>query len=244
MRSTEDGQWGLPPAADAPVVDAPAAAPAPLPRPRPSSDAEPGGEAPGDVDAITRARVREAATRTANAAHLFRTGRFDDAVRLFEQALATCRSMLGDDHPDTMTVAGNLGVAQFSAGNRRKGMKLIAGCVEDRARVVGDDHPMTLVARDALAAARRVSGDADGAVSLAQQVVRQRTRVLGAVHADTFRSRMSLALALAAAGENRSAHRVLASTMNDAERHLGPEHPVTVALLECGLSHGLLQQEV
>ena len=55
---------------------------------------------------------------------------------------------------------------------------------------------------------------------------------------------MELALGLAAAGDVNSAHRMLASTMNDAEEVLGPEHPHTTALLECGLSHGLIHDEV
>lgn len=237
MRPTEHGEREPRPTADA------------HDRARPPRTATPpsgaGGrdEPQGDADAVTRARVREAATRTANAAHLYETGRFDEAVRLFEQALASCRALLGDDHLDTLTVAGNLGVAQFAAGNRRKAIRLITDSVASRARVVGADHPITLVARNALAAARRIAGDADDAVELAERVVVQRARVLGAAHVDTLRSRMNLVLALAAAGEVSAAHRALASTLDDADDQLGPDHPVTSALLECAMSHGLLQQQ-
>ncbi len=193
---------------------------------------------------ITLARVREVAARNATAAELFEAGRYDEAVSLFEQALRSCRSILGGEHPDTLTVAGNLSVAYVAAGHRRKGLKLITSNVVDRVRVLGDNHPATMTARNALAVAHRVSGNADAAVLLAKQVVLQRTRALGSTHIDTLSSRMGLALALAAVGDVTSAHRLLATTMGDAEESLGAEHEYTVALVECGEAAGLLRREV
>src|SRR4051812_8862372 len=178
---------------------------------------------------IAQARVREAATRNNTAAELFDAGRHDEAVPLFEQALASCRSALGGEHPDTLIVAGNLAVAYVAAGNRRKGIKMIAGNLAARVRVFGDEHPDTLTARNALAVAHRINGDADAAVELAKQVAVQRSRTLGPAHVDTLTSRMGLALAMAAAGHVTTAHGLVASTMNDAEAALGAEHEHTLA---------------
>lgn len=200
-----------------------------------------GGAAP---NALAQARIRESVGRNATAADLFEAGHYDEAVPLFEQALASCRSTLGGEHPDTLQVAGNLGVAYVAAGQRRKGMKLIAGTVNARVRVLGDTHPDTLTARNALAVGHRITGDADAAVALTKQVVLQRTRTLGPTHVDTLSSRMGLALALAAAGDHTSAHRLLTSTVNDAEETLGPEHEHTVALVACGEANGLLRREL
>jgi Tetratricopeptide repeat len=91
----------------------------------------PAHDAMRDADAsilspLAQARVRESAARNSAAAELFEAGRHDEAVPLFEQALASCRSTLGGDHPDTLIVAGNLAVAYVAAGNRRKGIKLIS----------------------------------------------------------------------------------------------------------------------
>lgn len=218
------------------VLRVPALRP-PTPTTRPRTGATP-------LTALAQARVRESASRNATAAELFDAGRFDEAVATFAQALASCRSTLGSEHPDTLTVAGNLGVAYVCAGQRRKGIKLIMSNVAARARILGDTHPDTLSARNALAAAHRLNGDADAAVDLAKQVVLQRSRSLGPTHVDTLSSRMGLALALAAAGDVVSAHRLLASTMNDAETALGSEHEHTVALVECGEAAGLLKREV
>jgi hypothetical protein len=140
-------------------------------------------------------------------------------------------------------VAGNLGVAYVAAGNRRKGLKLVTSNVAARARVLGDDHPATMTARDALAAAHRMAG-ADTAVDLAKQVVLQHSRALGPAHVDTLSSRTGLALALAAVGDVTSAHRMLSVTMSAAEDTFGPDHPHTLALVECGESNSLLRREV
>jgi hypothetical protein len=229
------------------AVEVDAAPQIPLPRtPPPAPAVGPPDEESGGVElsAIAQARVRESAQRNSTAAELFETGHFDEAVSLFEQALASCRSTLGGEHPDTLTVAGNLGVAYVAAGNRRRGLKLINNNLAARVRVLGDTHPATMAARNALAAAHRITGDADTAVSLAKQVVVQRTRALGPTHIDTLSSRMGLALALAAAGDLTSAHRLLASVMSDAEESLGAEHEHTVAFVECGEAAGLLRREV
>jgi tetratricopeptide (TPR) repeat protein len=209
----------------------------------PGAQAFDGASGGPELSGVALARRRESAARNATAAEHFAAGRFDEAIALFEQSLASCRSTLGSDHPETLVVAGNLGVAYVASGNRRKGIKMITGNVATRARVLGDDHPDTLTARDALAAAHRVAGDADTAVALAKEVVLQRSRTLGPVHVDTLNSRMGLALALASAGDMNSAHRILGSTMSDAEQAFGPDDDHVLALIECGESNGLLRRE-
>ena len=108
---------------------------------------------------------------------------------------------------------------------------------------LGDEHPDTLTARGALATAYRLTGDADTAIGVAKQLVVQATQTLGPAHGTTLSARMILALALAAGGDVTSAHQVLASTMDDAEAVLGAGHAHTLALLDCGVAHGLLRED-
>lgn len=227
-----------------PAAKVDAAAPAPPASSAPDTRLRDEGSEGLELNAIAQARLRESAIRNTAASELFEAGRYEEAIPLFEQALATCRVTLGGEHPDTLMVAGNLGVAQVAAGQRRKGLKVITNNLASRVRVLGEDHPDTLTARNALAMAHRVAGDADTAITLAKQVVVQRSRTLGPTHVDTLNSRMGLSLALAAAGNVIAAHRMLASTINDAEETLGPDHAFTVALIECGESNGLLRREV
>jgi Tfp pilus assembly protein PilF len=216
-----------------------------VPPPRPGSD--PAGDLPRGTEQATdgggwvlRLHVEESAARNDHAAALFAAGRFREAVPQFEQALAGCRAVLGPDHAATLTVAGNLGVAQVAAGQRRRGIKQVVDNLADRVRVLGDDHPDTLTARDALAAVHRTTGNADDAVAMSGKVALQRARKLGPVHPDTLTSRMGLALAHAAAGDVSSAHRLLAAALSDAEEAYGARHEHTTMLLDCGHAWGLM----
>ncbi len=184
--------------------------------------------------------IHELARKNAEGVALFEAGSAKAAVSVFAKALDGCRFTLGDDHPATLTVAGNLAVAQVSAGRRRDGLDALLANVADRARALGDDDPRTLTALDALAVAYRLAGRVDDAVELSQQVTAHRLRTLGATHLDTLTSRMGLTLAQAAAGDISSAASVLASALADAERAYGEKHPHTVALVECGRSIGLV----
>jgi hypothetical protein len=240
MRSADHDQPYLPYQSDGGVPQAPPSAPGPA---WDHDQSYPPYRQTGEVPAqpIVQGPIWDLAEDNEAAADMFDAGRFDEAVPLFEQVLASCRNVLGNEHPGTMTVAGNLAVAYFAAGNRRKGLKHIVNNVSDRARLLGDEHPDTLVARNALATAHRLTGDADRAIALAKQVVVQRTRTLGPAHGDTLTSRMVLALALAAAGDLNSADRMIGSTMSDAESTFGAQHPHTLALLDCGVENGLLR---
>jgi hypothetical protein len=189
------------------------------------------------------ARAQEAADRNNAASELFETGQYAEAVPVFEEALEASLVGLGSTHPGTLRVAGNLGVAQVAAGQRRSGIDLIAMNLAARVRVLGDEHPETLVARDALAAAHRSAGDADTAVALAEEVVVQRTRTLGVAHPDTLRSRAGLALAVAAVGDEATAHRLLVSAVSDARAALGADDVHVRTLVDCGEAHGLLDPE-
>ena len=83
------------------------------------------------------------------------------AVDLFVEALAGCREQLGAAHADTLTVAGNLGVALVQAGRWQEGIDVLEGNHAARIRALGDDDPRTLTAGDALATAYRLAGRAE-----------------------------------------------------------------------------------
>ena len=102
---------------------------------------------------------------------------------MFEAALNSCRVVLGDRHPDTLRVAGNLGVALVAAGESRpevrRGIRLIETTIAARTEALGGDHPDTLTALNALAVAHRRAGHPDKALDVAKRAVLARTRALG-----------------------------------------------------------------
>src|SRR6185312_4471449 len=115
--------------------------------------------APDDVRALESLAQRHAA---AVEHHL--EGRSETAVPLLEQILLGCRAVLGDRHPDTMVVAGNLAVAYLSAGHTDDGFAALEEVCAERELVFGDDDPRTLTALDCLAAAHRAAGHAGEAM--------------------------------------------------------------------------------
>jgi Tetratricopeptide repeat len=174
------------------------------------------------------------------AVRLFQQEKFKRAAAMFEQVLGGCENVVGPEHPATLTVSGNLGVALVSAGRRRDGIARIEANVQDRARVLGREHPDTLTARDALATAYRLNGDVDLALELAKRVTAQRTRLLGATHPDTLTSRMGQICAITAAGDMSAGLELLRDAMQDAEDAHGLDHRLTRAVLECGQHAGLI----
>ena len=186
----------------------------------PGAQAFDGASGGPELSGVALARRRESAARNATAAEHFAAGRHDEAVPLFEQALASCRSTLGSDHPDTLIVAGNLGVAYLAAGNRRKGIKLITGNLAARVACAS----ATSTPRRSPPVTRSPSHTGSSATrtplsNSAKQVAVQRSRTLGPVHVDTLTSRMGLALAMAAGG--RHDHRARPRRVHDERRRAG-----------------------
>ena len=214
-----------------------------IPAPRSPTDAPLDGVPDMRLSALAAARVREASARNTTGAEMYDAQQFAEAVQLFEQALASCRITLGDRHPDTLRVSGNLGVALVHAGKSRQGIQLIKATAEARTQVLGPDHPDTLTALNALAVAHRLTGNPDKALETAKRVVLARSRALGSTHADTLTSRMGLGLALAAAGETANAHRIVDKTLADAREALGVDDDHYLALVDCGFDSGLLQAD-
>jgi tetratricopeptide (TPR) repeat protein len=215
-----------------------------IPAPRSPGDTPSAGMSDSGLSGVAAARVREASARNTTGAEMYDAQQFSDAVQLFEQALASCRVTLGDSHPDTLRVTGNLGVALVHAGDSRKGIQLIKTTAEARTEVLGPDHPDTLTALNALAVAHRLTGNPDKALETAKRVVLARSRALGSTHPDTLTSRMGLGLALAAAGETANAHRIVDKTLADARETLGVDDDHYLALVDCGFDSGLLQAEL
>jgi len=214
----------------------------------------PPDSSPEQRSAIDEARRREAEHRNTAAAELFEAEDFAGAAEMFEAALTSSTRILGERHPDTLRVAGNLGVALVMAGDHKggrkgraqtaRGIRLIDAVIDMRSEVLGPHHPDTLNALQALVEAQRIAGHADAALEVAKKVVMARNQALGPVHPDTLTSRMGLGVALAGTGDTMHAQRIVASTLTAAEEALGGNHEHLEALVEWGVSARLLRQEV
>lgn len=89
---------------------------------------------------------------------------------LLEQALRLRRSVLGEDHPDTLSSANNLAINLSWLGQYKQARQLNDDTLTRRRQVLGDDHPRTLASASNLVADLRALGREDEANQLEQWI--------------------------------------------------------------------------
>jgi tetratricopeptide (TPR) repeat protein len=144
---------------------------------------------------------------------------------LFERALDLRRSLLGDDHPDTLESAHNLAVNSWVLSDYEQARQLADDTLTRRRRVLGDDHTDTLVSASSLALNLGGLGHYEQARQLAEDTLTRRRRVLGDDHTDTLLSAYILAAALGKLGRYEQARQLAEDTLTRCRRVLGDDHP-------------------
>jgi D-xylose transport system ATP-binding protein len=155
--------------------------------------------------------------------------RRDRPSRCSSKIVLSCRTVLGERHPDTLVAEGNLAVAYVRAGHV-DGLATLDEEYRVRALELGPDDPRALSAQEALATAHRLREGTDEAIRLGEEVVAARERVLGTAHVDTLVSRLGLGLSCAQARAVPQALTILSAALEDAEAAHGPLHRHTIEL--------------
>ncbi|MFJ3310884.1 FxSxx-COOH system tetratricopeptide repeat protein, partial [Streptomyces sp. NPDC086549] len=176
---------------------------------------------------------RPASTQTADAyedaaQYLYQQGRDAHTIPLRTVTLAQRKQVLGDTHPDTLSIRNNLALAYEAAGDLRRAIPLFESTLVQREQVLGDTHPDTLTSRSNLAYVYQAAGDLDRAIPLHESTLVQREQVLGDTHPDTLTSRNNLAYVYQAAGDLDRAIPLFESTLAQREQVLGNTHPLTL----------------
>ncbi|HLK95736.1 MAG TPA: FxSxx-COOH system tetratricopeptide repeat protein, partial [Nocardioidaceae bacterium] len=145
-----------------------------------------------------------------------------------EQLLDRCRSILGPDHPDTLTAASTLIRALVSLGQAEPARALGEDTLQRSRPVLGLDHPTTLRAAGALTGALVQLGEAEPARALGEDTLQRTRRVLGPDHPTTLLAAAALTVALVELGEAARARTLGEDTLQRARRVLGPDHTTTL----------------
>ncbi|MFC8894858.1 FxSxx-COOH system tetratricopeptide repeat protein, partial [Streptomyces cinereoruber] len=178
---------------------------------------------PSDYDTLATAYAFDRA-----ATYRQRQGALSPALPAFRRAVAAYERVLGQDHPDTLSLRGNLAGAYQSAGDLKRAIPLYETNSADFERVLGQDHPSTLTSRNNLANAYQTAGDLNRATPLFKATLTARERVLGQDHPSTLTSRNNLAGAYQTAGDLKRAIPLYETTLTARERVLGQDHPSTL----------------
>ncbi|MFE0456862.1 FxSxx-COOH system tetratricopeptide repeat protein [Streptomyces sp. NPDC058914] len=158
------------------------------------------------------------------------TGESERAVATMEMSLRDLRQAHGEDHPQTLAVAGALTLQLAGVGRSRECRRLGDELLPRMRRTLGDDHLVTLVTVVALAMGLNNLDERPRARDLAEEAFVRSRRALGESHRLTVLSAFVLAMTLMQLGQPQDAQRL----MEDIQHHLGsgPESHVLRAAIE------------
>jgi len=155
-------------------------------------------------------------------------GLYSEAEPLLERALATRRSTLGDDHPDTLSSQFELAFLYGAAGRQDEAYRLGLEALEGQRRVLGDDHRDTLQSMMRLALGYVFGGRYDEGEPLLLEVLERQRRVLGEDDPNTLKSKYGLAGLLANTDRYDEAEPAFLEGLEGQRRMLGNDHPDTL----------------
>jgi hypothetical protein len=159
---------------------------------------------------------------------LYSDGRYNDAEILFVEVMETHKSVLGAEHPDTLTSMANLASTYVNQGRWKEAEELGVQVLETRKRVIGQEHPDTLNSMANLASTFWNQGRWKEAEELGVQVLETRKRVIGQEHPDTLTSMANLASTYRNQGHWKEAEELGVQVLETRKRVIGQEHPDTL----------------
>jgi Tetratricopeptide repeat/TIR domain len=150
------------------------------------------------------------------------------ARALKEKVVTARRRILGPEHPDTVSAAGNLAATLAAQGDLAGARAIQDEVLTARRRILGPEHPDTLKAANNLAATLLAQGDLAGARAIQDEILTAFRRILGPEHPDTHSAAGNLAATLAAQGDLAGARAIQDEVLTAFRRILGSEHPDTL----------------
>jgi tetratricopeptide (TPR) repeat protein len=169
-------------------------------------------------------------------------GRYAQAERGYERALAILRKALGEDHPDTATAYSGLALCQQYQGRYAPAERGYERALAIRRRALGEDHHHTALAYGNLALCQQAQGryaQAEQGFERALAILRQ---ALGEDHPDTAQAYNNLALCQHQQGRYAQAERGYERALAIRRQALGEDHPDTAQaynnLAGCQLDQG------
>jgi CHAT domain-containing protein/tetratricopeptide (TPR) repeat protein len=179
------------------------------------------------LKASERAQVREATRLDQRGMQLFQKGKYAEALPLFREALATCRKVLGDRHPQTATACTHLARNLWRQGKYVEAEKLDREALTIRGTLLGEEHPSTATSYNQLASDLRRQGKPVDAEKLDRQALTIQFRALGEEQPAVATSYDNLCRDCRRQGKLADAEKVGRQARVIRRKALGKEHPDT-----------------
>ncbi|KAM0714701.1 hypothetical protein Q7P37_009718 [Cladosporium fusiforme] len=151
-----------------------------------------------------------------------------EAVEIGERSWVVAKTMLGADHPDTLTSMSNLAGYYDRLGDSRQAAEMGEECWRTRKAKLGADHPHTLTSMSNLAWYYYRLGDSRQAAEMGEECWRMRKAKLGVDHPDTLISMGDLAGYYDRLGDSRRAAEMGEECWRMTKAKLGADHPHTL----------------
>ncbi|KAF4895134.1 Kinesin light chain [Colletotrichum fructicola] len=155
-------------------------------------------------------------------------GEYSRAEVLGEEAAQARRSVLGPDHPSTLTSMANLASTYRNQGRWEEAEKLEVEVMEMSKTKLGADHPSTLSSMANLASTFWNQGRWEEAEKLEVEVMETSKTKLGADHPSTLTSMANLASTYRNQGRWEEAEKLFVEVMETSKTKLGVNHPSTL----------------
>jgi len=172
-------------------------------------------------------------------------GHVAQAEQLHREALEGRRSLLGENHPDTLTSKSNLANVLQMQGRLAQAEQLHREALEGRQSLLGENDPDTLGSKHQLATVLQQKGCLSEAEQMCREALEGVRSLLGENHLDTLGSKNNLANVSAQLGRQgerlanglsfdewkkhrKDAEEHLREALDGFQDRLGPQHPTVL----------------
>ncbi|KAJ6547732.1 hypothetical protein DFH09DRAFT_634051 [Mycena vulgaris] len=154
--------------------------------------------------------------------------RMKDAEELQLAVLEHQRSVMGEEHPDTLHAMGSLASTYSQQGKHKEGEELQFVVLEKQRKILGEDHPGTLLTMGNLASTYHDLGKLQEAEELESVVLEKRRKILGEDHPGTLLTMGNLASTYHDLGKLQEAEELESVVLEKRRKILGEDHPDTL----------------
>ena len=165
------------------------------------------------------------------ASFLGEDGKYGDSERFNKLSLDINKTLLGDEHPSTLTSMNDLALTYYHQGKLQEAADLQEQVLEKRRRILGEEHLATLMAMNNLAGMYQVQGRNADAAEIQEEVLEKQRQILGEEHPYTLTTMHNLAMTYQAQGRNADAAEIQEEVLEKQRQILGEEHPSTLTTM-------------
>jgi tetratricopeptide (TPR) repeat protein len=154
-------------------------------------------------------------------------GRYEEAAKLLEGALAYDQEHFGDEHPATAARKSNLAVVYQDLGRYEEAAKLLEGVLAYDQEHFGEKHPSTARSKSNLAGVYQDLGRYEEAAKLLEGALAYDQEHFGDEHPVTAASKSNLAGVYKNLGRYEEAAKLMEGALASDQEHFGEKHPST-----------------